>query len=154
MYRPQHLNHKLNLIIEHLPVVLEDLQRASSETQETYRDEVFELMYEGQFPGELVSSSLVAGKDVFYVPLSTGEFIFYEVTAPAKSSNPGSGYTYYSVHFVVPSSMVDSWERKTALNNTVKGFKTLTKPVMQFIAANKISFFLAGAISGIVKFFT
>ncbi|MEH1957682.1 hypothetical protein [Nostoc sp.] len=75
MYRPQHLNHELNLIIEHLAVVLEDLQRASSETQEAYRDEVFALMYEGQFPGELVTSSLVADKDVFYVPLSTGEFI-------------------------------------------------------------------------------
>ncbi|MFN6460567.1 MAG: hypothetical protein RMZ41_001800 [Nostoc sp. DedVER02] len=154
MFKPQHLNRKLNLIIEHLPVVLEDLQRASSETQEAYRDEVFELMYQGQFPGELVSSSLVADKDVFYIPLSTGEFIFYEVTAPAKSSNPDSGFTYYSVHFVVPKAMVDNWERKTALNNTVKGVKTLTKPVMQFIAASKITFFLAGAITGIVKFFT
>ncbi|MEH1858047.1 MAG: hypothetical protein V7L21_08600 [Nostoc sp.] len=154
MYRPQHLNCKLNLIIEHLPVVLEDLQRASSETQEAYRDEVFELMYEGQFPGELVSSSLIADKDIFYVPLSTGEFIFYEVTAPAKSSNPNSGYTYYSVHFVVPKAMADNWERKTALNNTMKGIKTLTKPVTQFITANKLTFFLAGAIAGIIEFFT
>nr|WP_322714539.1 hypothetical protein [Nostoc sp. ChiSLP03a]MDZ8215793.1 hypothetical protein [Nostoc sp. ChiSLP03a] len=153
MYKPQHLNQKLNLIIEHLPVVLEQLQIAPSETQEAYRDEVFELMYEGQFPGELVSSSLVADKDVFYVPLSTGEFIFYEVTAPAKSSNPGSGFTYYSVHFIVPKAMVDNWERKTALNNTVKGFKTLAKPVTQFITANKITFFLAGAVAGIIEFF-
>jgi hypothetical protein len=152
MLKQQYLNKKLNLIIEHLPTVLEQLQLASVETQEAYKSEVFDLIYEGQFPGELVHSPLVIDKEVFYVPLSTGEFIFYEVTPPTKSSASGQ-YTYYSVHFIVPKPIVDNWERKSVITNATKGIKTLAKPITQFIAANKVTFFLAGVITAIVELF-
>ncbi|WP_427162612.1 hypothetical protein ACQFX9_14315 [Aliinostoc sp. HNIBRCY26] len=151
IFRKEHQNPKQNLTIEHLPVVLEQLQLASIETRESYKKEFFDLMNEGQFPGDTAHTSLLTNIESLYFPLSSGEMVYYTVTPPLSPSNPDPYYTKYIVHFIFPKDLVDVWEKKIGSENTKQEVKSFLKPIRQFITANRATFFLAGIISAIIE---
>lgn len=147
------VNPRLNIVISQSPDVLEQTTSLSSETLMAYEKEVIEALLHGEFPGKLVNSSCVSNKDLFYISLSTGELIYYEVTPPYMSSTPNDPFTYCSIHFIVPKHLVDEFERKTLLSSIRKNIDAFTAPMRHFLMANKVVFFISGAIVALIEYF-
>jgi hypothetical protein len=122
-----------------------------SETKMAYKIEVIESLVNEKLPGKIVASSRISNKMVYYTSLSTGEVVFYEVTHP-QSSNSNNDSTYCSIHFIVPKHQVDELERKSAISTVCKNINAFTAPVRQFLLANKIAFFVVGAVTALIEY--
>ncbi|BBD63635.1 hypothetical protein NIES2109_65100 (plasmid) [Nostoc sp. HK-01] len=146
-------NLRLNIVISQSPDVLEQVASLPSESQMAYQKEVVKILLQGEFPGRLVKSSFVSNKELFYISLSTGELVYYEVTPPYMSSTPNDSFTYCSIHFIVPKHLVDEFERKTILSSIRKNIDAFTAPVRQFLIANKVVFFICGGIFALIEYF-
>lgn len=147
------VNDRLNIVVSQSPDVLEQTIFLSSEARMAYDKEVVETLFCGEFPGKLVNSSLTSNKDIFYISLSTGELVYYEVTLPYMSSTPDDPYTYCSIHFIVSKPLVDEFERKTILSSIRRNIDAFTAPIRYFLMANKVVFFISGAVVALIEYF-
>lgn len=148
LFKQSYLSNKTNLFVELSPEVVEQLSICSSEVKEAFKRQVVQPLLDGKSPGSMFNTSLISSKILYYVPLCTGEVVFYEATFSHSSGR----IFCYSVHYMLPKHMVDEFDRRTVFSTVCKNINTFTAPFRHFLLANKIIIFLASFIGALFKF--